>query len=633
MAEWKFGQNKFQLALWLIVTIGLGHIGSQVGLLATNWPILRLWFQPDAQYRLALGEVPYDLLQQVNQQLPAEAGLLLVTDGRDVRHWEYTTFHRALYFLAPRPVWWLSPAAPDQSWESRWWISRPVTAANITALAQAKGLSCVLLVEQQVAGLAGQMVATFGNSQLWQVGDGVCVAQGVVFARPVLGWRQPVGLVLGLMVIFLSGRAILQLIGYSATAGEGLALAWLLGAAFLSLAMWWLAGLGSSLDQQRIILTILALVGLKGSWQWRLGWPKLSPIAYFLLFFIGFQLFYVGVMVVGRPFIVWDSWVNWGMKATLVFRQNGITPTLYADSSRAVALLDYPLFTPLLEAWLYSWMGQPDDRLVGIIFWLFYAALFILVYGGLRRRRASRELALLAVAALAAIQQFGGLFAVAFNDSLLAVWVAVVGIYYLERSRPGTISLTILAIALLPWVKREGLILAFLFWAIGTGFAMRQEEGGKWQRAKAMGLGGIVVLVLLVAPWYYFSGRYALPNANFQTISPAGFFANRYRLPTILWLLFKTLSAINFNALWFIAAILGLTQTLRRQLTIQDFWLLLPALAYLGLIVIFYIFSDFGSYQQHLVSSAFRLVGQLIPLIILWLAIKANQPTKIPANL
>lgn len=623
MAAWKFGQNKFHLALWLIVAFGVGHIGGQVGLLVANWPTFRLWFQPDAQYRLALGDVPYDLLQEVNQLLPANVGLLLVTNGQDVRHLEYTTFHRALYFLAPRPVWWLSPAAPDQTWESRWWISRPVTAANIADVAQAKGLSCVLLVEQAVAGLAGRAVATFGNSQLWQVSDEPCDGQGVGFARPVFGWRQPFGLMVGLIVVVLSGRVALRLIGYSATAGEGLALAWLLGSGFLSLAMWWLADFGFSLHQQIIILTVMALFGLPIGWKWRLEWPKLSPISAFLLLFLIFQLLYVGLMVVGRPFIVWDSWVNWGMKATLIFRQNGITPTLYADPSRAVALLDYPLFTPLLEAWLYGWMGQPDDRLVGIIFWLFYLGLFMLVYGRLRRQGASQEFALLVVAALAAIQQFSGLFAVAFNDGVLAVWVAGVGIYYLERSRPGATLLTILAIAFLPWLKREGLILAGLFWVIGTGLAMRQGAKGL-----AVGLGGIIALLFLSLPWYYFSGRYAIPNGNFQVMSPAGFLANLYRLPTILWLLFKTLSVITFNALWVITPILVMAKILRRQFAAPELWLLLPAFLYLGCMVIFYIFSDFGSYQQHLVSSAFRLAGQLIPLIILWLAANANQPQK-----
>lgn len=625
MAEWKFGfaMNKPHLILGLILAIGLWHIGEQMGQLADNWPIFRLWLQPDAQYRLALAELPYDLLQEVNQLLPSEAGLLLVTNGQDVRHLEYTTFHRALYFLAPRPVWWLSPAAPDQTWESRWWISRPVTAANIAAVAQAKGLSCVLLVEQAVAGLTGQAVATFGNSQLWQVGDGPCVAQGLAFARPVFGWRQPFGLMVGLIGVVLSGRVVLWLIGYSATAGEGLALAWLLGCGFLSLAMWWLAGLGLSLDQQRMVLAVLALFGLRAGWKWRPKWPKLSAISWFLLLFLIFQLLYVGLMVVGRPFIVWDSWVNWGMKATIIFRQNGITPTLYADASRAVALLDYPLFTPLLEAWLYGWMGQADDRLVGVIFWLSYLSLFVVVYGGLRRQGSRQELALLAVSALAAIPQLTGLFAVAFNDSLLAVWVAVVGIYYLERSRPGATLLTILAIAFLPWLKREGLILAGLFWVIGTGLAMRQGAKGL-----AVGWGGMIALLFLSLPWYYFSGRYAIPNANFQAMTPAGFLANLYRVPTILWLLFKTLTALRFNGLWVLTPILVVAKILRRQFAAQELWLLLPAFLYLGCMVIFYIFSDFGSYQQHLLSSAFRLAGQLVPLIVLWLAANANQPQK-----
>src|SRR6266487_2561298 len=111
------------------------------------WPILPvmwLWSSPDAQYRMQLPDIPYDALRAADATLPRDASILLITSGRDVQQSEYRIFHRALYFLAPRPVWWLTPRAPDGTWKSRWWISAPIDAESIRRIAAEKQVSYVL---------------------------------------------------------------------------------------------------------------------------------------------------------------------------------------------------------------------------------------------------------------------------------------------------------------------------------------------------------------------------------------------------------------------------------------------------------------------------------------------------------
>ena len=86
-----------------------------------------------------------------------------------------------------------------------------------------------------------------------------------------------------------------------------------------------------------------------------------------LLSFFALQVAFVTILAVGRPLDVWDSWVTWGMKARTIFLEGSISPAVYGDPSRTVTQLDYPLMVPLIEAWLYGWLGVPDDRLVGIV--------------------------------------------------------------------------------------------------------------------------------------------------------------------------------------------------------------------------------------------------------------------------
>jgi hypothetical protein len=41
------------------------------------------------------------------------------------------------------------------------------------------------------------------------------------------------------------------------------------------------------------------------------------------------------------------------------------------------------------------------------------------------------------------------------------------------------------------------------------------------------------------------------------------------------------------------------------------------------------VFSAFAPYQQHVASSFFRLVAQVTPVLVLWLACRGNEPQSI----
>ena len=94
-------------------------VRDRVDSLPAELPILRLWPDTAAQLRQQLGDDLYAALTGADAALPRDAAVLLVTPGLDPRHVEYVAFHRALYHLAPRPVWWVNPAPDDGTWEAR----------------------------------------------------------------------------------------------------------------------------------------------------------------------------------------------------------------------------------------------------------------------------------------------------------------------------------------------------------------------------------------------------------------------------------------------------------------------------------------------------------------------------------
>ncbi|MFZ2420982.1 MAG: hypothetical protein WA029_07500, partial [Anaerolineae bacterium] len=233
------------LALTIVLLSGLLQQPAQFELLVRPvLPLLRLWNQPDAQYRALLGDAPYDLLRETDALLPPSARVLLVTPGRDARRLEYTLFHRALYFLAPRSVWWLTPAPADGAWESRWWISAPLTAPAVQAVARDRQATHILVfqpVDSPALDLPwGHKLASWDQGYLLSVDTGPPNPLGRP-ASPTQRSPSLAALPLALAVIWLLGLGALQpaaWLGYRASDLEMLSLAWALGVGAVSFGMW-----------------------------------------------------------------------------------------------------------------------------------------------------------------------------------------------------------------------------------------------------------------------------------------------------------------------------------------------------------------------------------------------------------
>jgi len=85
--------------------------------------------------RLAYGAVNYDLLTWVEQETSPETTLLLLTaSSRTYGDPSYVLYHRAIYHLYPRQVWWTAPVPPTRY--PAWWTFTDLTEDDILILAQ-----------------------------------------------------------------------------------------------------------------------------------------------------------------------------------------------------------------------------------------------------------------------------------------------------------------------------------------------------------------------------------------------------------------------------------------------------------------------------------------------------------------
>ncbi len=641
------------LPLLLIVIVATALSFSRIGQLVENQSIIRRWLNQDEQYRLMLGEIPYDALVKADAVLPDESTILLVTSGEDVRHLEYTTYHRALYFLAPRSVWWISPAQPDGTWESRWWQYSPMTEEAIQDVVRTKEVDCILTVDVTLPEGSGTQIGQWGEVSLWQPlsraqncsGPETGRLTSVMDVSPM--WL--LGLLLAVAIIMALGSGVLAIAGlwgFRMHPLEAAALTWVLGAGLLTVLMLWLNALGLSLGGSVSVVTALATVSFLSYWRWRSRnsdqtsrisqapavarhWPS-NAVNLFLMLLLAFNVIFVLLMVSGRPLSVWDSWVNWAMKARIIFLESAITPAVYADPSRAVALLDYPLSIPLLEAWLFRWLGVADDRLVGLLFWLCYLSLPLIVYGAGRRWGASKTRALLAAVAVATMGVMVGLAAAAFTDLFLAVLAVIATIYlvdWLNGSSPGALLISALAAGLLPWIKREGWILLAVLCLATIIMTARSRRSGRellrWRRTVTAIAAFLIAALVLAGPWWYFASQRAIASGNFLPVSLVNLLSNVGRLPTIGRLMTTQLIQPEFGYVWPLALIIGLAIIfLRTRIGLSGTVLILPVTAfmYLCLMGLTYVYSDYVPYQQHVLTSFFRLGGQVAPLIVIWLA-------------
>jgi hypothetical protein len=622
-----------RIALVALVLLLFSRTGwNELTFLASELPVLQLFPDFDAQSRLQQGEALYDTLRAADVILPPDAAVLLVTAGTEARHQEYVAFHRALYTLTPRLVWWANPAVPSGTWESRWWMETPLSAERLNALADAHNADFILFWQVRVPEGFASGIPLGDDARLversgavsWQVQS--ADTSNINFA----------GLVISLLVVLAIGLLIVAgvaRLGYHATALEAMALAWALGAGCISLFMFWLNSAGLTLDALRGLILVVVLIALGGL---ILGKRKvlrdivsnalaaisrsgIRPLEIFLLLWIALQVGYTAVLAVGRPLVAWDSWVTYALKARTMYLANQISPAVYSDVSRSVTHLDYPLLVPLVETWTFRWAGSADDRLAGISAVLFFAAVLTLVYVGLRCAGVGRPCALTVVAVTASLPFLNGAAAAVMADLPLAVYALIAGIYLLrwrETGARGALVVAALAAGLMPWTKREGVVLlaAFVVLLVASGWRERRA----WVAAGAC----LVSALVLAGPWWLLMAREGVASVDIGPVTLQALQANVGRLPVIRYYEGLRLLAPEWLLAWLMVLVLVLSG--RAKLAGR---MVLPgtALLYLAAMSFAYVFSDFVPYQQHVVSSIDRLAVHVAPLIMVWGALYASS--------
>ncbi len=430
---------------------------------------------------------------------------------------------------------------------------------------------------------------------------------------------------LALMLLLAAGIGISLIIAPrddSMSLTELLSLAVLFGAAFISLTSFFFGFVLSGRGLRWAIAAmciILALVGIRARRPVVAlhGLRRRSRITWLMLGLLTSEIGIVAALAYQRV-LGWDGLLNWEIKARLAFLNGGVIPLSYfSDPSRTWSLQPYPLLLPLTEAWLYGWLGRPDQEWVKVVPLVFYiAALGLLCAGSLRRGSQGwwRFLPALLLITVPIVSIGDGSASSGYADFPLSVFYLGAIIFLMDYDATGRRAALFVSGCLggiLCWVKPEGAILWLCLMVLSGIKALQRRDRLVLLLTLAPG-------VILLSMWQTFVHVVEPPiGDNFLPVNPLTLWSQVGRTPVIAQaVLSHLIDWKNWGVLWptsFLAGLWVVTRPHRNHLLALPVLVFLPICLYSSI----FFFSAWPSFVTHLDSSFPRLLLHVSPAAVL----------------
>lgn len=445
-----------------------------------------------------------------------------------------------------------------------------------------------------------------------------------------------VGGVVGYAVMFMAGGGLTLLLtrrSERCNPIELAALATIFGFGTVSLLLW-IGGFFVSGFALQIVTALFAVAlgffGLRTAIRdgMTVSWPRpRTPLEYGLTAILLVMLILMLIISLGQPLGL-DASFNWEIKARFAFLNHGLVPdNYYTSRSHASTHPEYPLFIPFTQLWLDLCLGRADQVWAKTVFPLFNGAgVFLLALLAVRisgERWSGAVVAILLFFAPYAAVGTGGVLSGYADLPLGLLYLIAVGylILYQSSGKSHHFLVYVAALALLPWLKREGVVL----WGVaafsgGVVLLRKKAPAGQWANLLP-GLGIIIAWQLHL----FFAG--AAPSHDFAPASAASGLSVELRrvMPIAEAVMGELLRKEHWSVLWMMVALALAYQLVRRR----DLKLALLSLA-LGLPLFFYsgtyLFSTWPDYLSHMHASLPRLVLQVTP--VAWLLVASALPMR-----
>ena len=413
-------------------------------------------------------------------------------------------------------------------------------------------------------------------------------------------------------------------------------LSWLLGAAVLSFSLWLIGMLlrGVSLHIAIAFIALgLTLTGIaifrNGKLKVRI--PRLRGwLEYALVFFLCLEIGTV-LLLTFKHTLGWDGLLIWELKARYAYLNGGALPAQhFFRRPRVFSHPEYPLpFCRMLEtSGIYFWIGDCDQYWVKLIFPLFYAVGMVLLAQAGTCWSGKRWIGLL-VANLFLFIPFltraAGGIVLGYADVPLSI-VYLAAFYFLSifvrQNSSAALSCFVALAAILPWIKRDGVILWFVVAVCGAWVIWRR-------RGVVSVLLSFLPGVCVIAGWQiYLKAMHASPAQDFNSIGLASLCANLYRIGPVLSSLISEAATIEHWSLLWLATLAAFLCFVIRGRGQHALMLVICTVAPIALYCGVYLFSAWSDYLHHVQSSLPRLLLHVAPLSMLAIALALGSPSR-----
>jgi len=235
------------------------------------------------------------------------------------------------------------------------------------------------------------------------------------------------------------------------------------------------------------------------------------------------------------PIRFWDAISCWSLKGKAFFI-DGIINNFYIAHDYGFSHTSYPLYLPLIQTWLLSWMGEINENILKLIFPVFYSSLLFSLYY-LFRQRVRKLLSIIFVFIISALPIIVDHGYIEYTNLLFSVvMLLAVYFFYIGRAMNGKTTFLILSaifFSIIALTRSEGIIYVILFIIINLFFFLSglQKKDGLVKNLLNF-LMPLAVFIIFLIPWYLLKFKLGLPflstewsgfiNGNIAGMVPAG---------------------------------------------------------------------------------------------------------------
>ncbi len=214
------------------------------------------------------------------------------------------------------------------------------------------------------------------------------------------------------------------------------------------------------------------------------------------------------------PIRFWDAISCWSLKGRAFFI-DGIINNFYTAHDYGFSHTSYPLYLPLIQTWLLSWMGEINENILKLIFPIFYSSLLFSLYY-LFRQRVRKLLSIIFVFIISALPIIVDHGYIEYTNLLFSV-VMLLAVYFfyigLAMNRKTTfLILSAIFFSIIALTRSEGIIYVILFIIINLFFFLSGlQKKDRLVKNLLNFLMPLAVFIIFLVPWYLLKVKLGLP--------------------------------------------------------------------------------------------------------------------------